>query len=343
MITVPSSQDPQPVYDVLIVGGGAAGYAAAIYAARYNLRVLLIQELFGGWTALGGVIENYPGFSHVDGYDLMIQFKEQAERLGVDIIEGLAELESQERHCIQLRVEKKMYAGKTVILTVGTERRKLGLPRDEELLGKGLHYCITCDGPLYKGKTVGIVGGGDAAVKGANEISPLVQKIYLIVREKDLSRAEPINLERMKKKSNITVLFETSVVDYIANEKITGVKLSRPFEGRDELDLDGLFVEIGAVPNSKLPHALGVELDPQGYIRVQGDFMQTTVDGIFAAGDITNANGGFKQIVTAAADGALAATGAFHDLDEHADIAICQIHHRPVAKEIQEERRASSA
>ena len=155
-------------YDVLIIGQGAAAFAAALYAARYQMRTIVIGESFGGETATGGLIENYPGYPEIDGYDLMIKFREQAEKYEVPVVDDKVESIDRTTHCFEARTGSgEMYRGATVILAVGRERRKLGLQHEDEWTGKGVSFCSTCDAPLHRGNTVAVVGGGDAAVKGA--------------------------------------------------------------------------------------------------------------------------------------------------------------------------------
>lgn len=312
-------------YDTIIIGGGAAAYAAGIYAKRYEMSVLLIEEEPGGETALAWTVENYPGFKSIDGFELMQKMMEQAKDLGVEVVEGKATLVKNQHHCFQVSVDQETYQGKTIILATGSARRKLGLPREDELKGKGVHYCMTCDGPIYKGKIIAIAGGGDAAVKAGNLASEYGNQVYLIVREDNLKRAEPINLERLQKKSNVKIIFKTEVKEIVGEKFLSGVKLA----SGEELATDALFVEIGAIPRVDLAKELEVKLDERGYIDADPRTMLTNVDGVFAAGDVTNATGAFKQIVTGAAQGAIAATSAFKDLGDHGR-DVCELHARPV-------------
>lgn len=317
-------------YDTIIVGGGAAAYAAAIYAGRYNVKTLLVERDFGGETALAGVIENYPGFKAVDGFELMKGMKEQTTALGVEIVDGDVQLLKNEYHCFQVKIGNETYQGKTVIVATGMEHRKLGIPREDELKGKGVHYCVTCDGPLFKGKKVGIVGGGDSAVKGANQLSDMgAEHVYLFVREDNVNRAEPINRDRLKEKKNVTVLYTTEVKELIGEKLLESIRISKKFQGKDIVELRGLFVAIGAIPRGELPKQLGVTFDQRDQIDVDPRTMKTNVDGVFAAGDITNASGSFKQIVTGAAQGAIAATSAYLDIQTHPNV--CELHAVPVA------------
>lgn len=316
-------------YDIVIIGSGAAGLSAALYAGRYRTKVLVIAKEFGGETASAGSIENYPGVLAIDGYDLMNLMKKQILALGVEIVIAEVTAITRQEHCFEIKTPSATYQTHGIIFAIGAERRRLGLPNEKELTGKGVHYCITCDGPVYGGKTIAMVGGGDASVKGAVLAAEYVDKLFLIVRGKEVT-AEPINLDKMKKLgSKIELILETEVKEIIGKNKLEKIRLSRPFSGSDELIVDGLFVEVGAIPNVALPKSLGVELDEHGYIKVD-NMMQTNIDGVFAAGDTVNHFGSFKQDITAAAMGAVAATSAYNDRKIHGEL--CQIHWRPASE-----------
>ncbi len=315
-------------YDIIIIGSGAAGLSAALYAGRYRTKVLVIAKEFGGETASAGSIENYPGVPAIDGYDLMNLMKKQVSALGVELISSEVTAITKQEHCYEITTPITIYQAHGIIFATGAERRRLGLPNEKELTGKGVHYCVTCDGPVYSGKTIAMVGGGDASVKGAVLAAEYVNKLFLIVRGKEVT-AEPINLERMKKLGNkIELILETEVKEIIGKERLEKILLSKQFNGSDELVVDGLFVEVGAIPNVGLAKSLGVELDEHGYIKVD-NMMQTNIDGIFAAGDAVNHFGSFKQDITAAAMGAVAATSAYNDKKIHGEL--CQIHWRPTS------------
>lgn len=314
------------IYDLIIIGSGAAGLGAAIYGGRYRMKVLVIGKDFGGETAKAGAIENYPGIQSIDGFDLMDGMKKQAENLGVETLDAEVTEIKREKHCFEVLANKTTYQTHEIIFAVGAERRRLELPNEKELTGRGVHYCVTCDGPVYGGKTIAMVGGGDASIKGAVLAAEYVNKLFLIVRGKEVT-AEPINLERMKKLGDkIEVLPETEVKEIIGTNKLEKLRLSRPFKNSDELVVDGLFVEIGAVPNVGLAESLGVELDERGYIK-SDNMMKTNIDGVFVAGDATNHFESFKQDITAAAMGAVAATSAYNDHKIHGEL--CPIHAQP--------------
>ena len=316
-------------YDIIIIGSGAAGLSAALYAGRYRTKVLVIAKEFGGETASAGSIENYPGVPAIDGYDLMNLMKKQTSALGVEVISAEVTAITRQEHCFEITTPDAVYQAHGIIFATGAERRRLGLPNEKELTGKGVHYCVTCDGPVYGGKTIAMVGGGDASVKGAVLAAEYVNKLFLIVRGKEVT-AEPINLDKMKKLGDkIELILETEVKEIIGKEKLEKIRLSRPFKDSEDLVIDGLFVEVGAVPNVALAKTLGVELDEHGYIKADS-MMQTNVDGVFAAGDAVNHFGSFKQDITAAAMGAVAATSAYNDRKVHGEL--CQIHWRPASE-----------
>lgn len=318
------------VFDVLIIGGGAAAWSAALYAGRYNLRTLVVSEQFGGGTALAGAIENYPGIDRIDGFDLMERMKKQSVSLGVVFVDGRAALVQNRYHCFRVRVGRQIFDGKTIILATGMEHRTLGLPKEDVLKGKGIHYCATCDGPLFKGKRVAVIGGGDTAVKWAGQLADMgAETVYLIVREKNVDRAEPINRQRLKEKKNIVVCLENEVLALVGDERLTAVRVKKKIEGQNTILLSGVFVAIGAVPRGEIPAQLRVRFDTHGQINVDPRTMTTSVDGVFGAGDVTNGSGDFKQIVTGAAQGAIAATSAYHDIITHPNV--CGLHAVPVA------------
>lgn len=315
------------IYDSIIIGSGAAGLAASLYAGRYTMKVLTLGKEFGGETATAGIIHNYPGVPDIEGYELMKIMRKQAEALGVKVLEGeVTDITKDDSGCFSVHLEEKIHQSASVIFAHGTQRRHLGIPNEKELTGKGIHYCITCDGPLYSGKTIAIVGGGDASVKGANLAAEYAEKIYLITLEKDV-RAEPINYDLMKKHGDkVVIISENTVSEIVGNGTLEKVVLKNEFNGSRDLLVTGLFVEIGAVPDAVLPQKLGVALDERGYVAVD-NMMKTNISGVFAAGDIVNHFGSFKQDITAAAMGAVAATSAYDYRKKNGDV--CVLHGIP--------------
>src|SRR3989344_3125197 len=216
----------EKVFDLVIVGSGVAGLSAAIYAGRYLMKVLVAEGVFGGETAVAGTIWNYPGAPSTDGFDLMQTMKTQAKDVGTTFISGKATKVTNDNNCYTIFIGEKEYYAKTILFAQGSERRRLGLPNEKELTNKGIHFCVTCDGPLYGGKTVAMVGGGDASVKGVNLLLQYASKIYLIVRGTQM-RAEPINVAEMQKhgQGKVEILFETEVKEIIGTDKLEKIFL----------------------------------------------------------------------------------------------------------------------
>ncbi len=307
----------ETIYDVLIAGQGAAGYAAAMYAARYQVRPVVFGAVFGGETATGGLIENYPGYPEIDGLELMLKFREHAQKYEVPIVDEDAASIVRRSDCFELTTDEgNVYLGASVILAVGRERRTLGLEHEAEWTGRGVSYCSTCDAPLHRDNVVGVVGGGDSAVKGAALLSKYARQVYVIYRRDSFTRPEPVNLRQLEAAENVTTLFNTNVVGLLGDDGLDGVVLDRPHAGSSELAMHGIFIEIGADPRVALARQLGVELNDQDEVRVD-KHGATNVEGVFAAGDLTDAAGDLKQTITAAASGALAATAAYDYVSRH--------------------------
>ena len=304
-------------HDVLIIGQGAAAFSAALYAARYQLKTIVVGEVFGGETATGGMIENYPGYSDIDGFELMMKFRDQVDKYEVPVVDDKVVSLSGEGHCFTATTDSgDQYLTPTVIMAVGRERRKLGLEHEWDWIGKGVSYCSTCDAPLHRGNTVGVVGGGNAAVEGAVLLGRYAEKVYLIYRKERFTRPEPVNLRSLEKAANVEPVLGARVLELKGDGGLSGILLDKEVAGSNELALDGLFIEIGADPRVDLARELGAELNEQNEVLVDKS-MRTSVHGLFAAGDVTDASGDLKQTVTAAAQGAIAATSAYADLAEH--------------------------
>jgi thioredoxin reductase (NADPH) len=305
--------------DVLIAGQGAAAFAAGLYSSRYQVNTLIAGEQFGGETAIGGMIENYPGQPDIDGFDLMMKFKEQVDTLETPT--AYSNLKSVEKNGDVFRVELDdgtEIEAISIILAVGRERRKLFLPNEEEWTGNGVSYCSTCDAPLYRNKkAAAVVGGGNAAVEGAILLSKYAETVYLIYRRAEFTRPEPILLKVLGQTDNVKVLYSTEVSKLIGSSDagLTGVGLSTPWEGQDELTIDGLFVEAGADPRLEIPNQLGLEINPDtGEVHVDKS-LHTSVEGIYAAGDLTDGTE-LKQTITAASQGAIAALSSYQHILE---------------------------
>jgi thioredoxin reductase (NADPH) len=305
--------------DVLIAGQGAAAFAAGLYSARYQMNTLIAGEQFGGETAIGGMIENYPGQPDIDGFDLMMKFKEQVDKLETPTAYSNVKSIARNGDVYRVALEDGTEIDTiSVILAMGRERRKLNLPKEEEWTGNGVSYCSTCDAPLYRNKSAAaVVGGGNAAVEGAILLAKYAATVYLVYRRDKLTRPEPILVKVLNQTDNVKVLYSTEVSELVGSDDagLTGIRLSKPWEGQDELIIDGLFVEAGADPRLKIPNQLGLEINPDtGEVHVD-KALNTSVEGIFAAGDLTDGTE-LKQTITAASQGAIAALSAYQHVME---------------------------
>jgi len=287
------------MYDVIIIGGGPAGVAAAIYSQRYKLKTLLITKNTGGMVLDSHLIENYPGFTKISGVELSKKFEEQIKQLNIEKIE--AEIIDIDNNLTLTDKNNNKYETKNIILALGTEKRKLNVQGEEKFLGKGVSYCYTCDAPFFKDKTVAIVGGSDSAAKAALLLADYAKKVYIIYRKENL-RCEPHYLEKIKNK-NIEILNNTEIKEIKGTNFVESVTLTN-----SKLKLDGVFIEIGTIPATNLAKKLNIELDENNYIKVNNK-QETNIKGVYAAGDITNQL--LKQIITAAAQGAIAANSIF--------------------------------
>lgn len=299
--------------DVIIIGGGPAGYTAALYAARANLSTMVIEKFApGGQMATTEIVENYPGFVEgINGFELGMQMKKGAERFGVKT--KLAEVKSVEldKNPKLIHTAKDTFVAKTVILALGASPRELGLPNERNLRGRGVSYCATCDGMFYKDKTVVIVGGGNTAVADALFLAKICKKVYLVHRRDEL-RASKTYMESLEKTENIEFIWSSEVSEILADEFVTGVKVkSRKDDSIRMVACDGIFVAIGNVPNTELIKGQ-VQLDEAGYVPAD-ETTRTNVPGVFAVGDMRNKP--LRQIVTAVADGAVASKYAEEYID----------------------------
>ena len=294
----------EQIYDLIVLGGGPAGYAAALYAARAGLDVLVMERMsVGGQMTLTGEIENYPGIESVDGFTLGAGMQANAEKFG-------AKTEYTEVTSANLLANPKQietwtgtFYARTVIVATGANPRPLGIEGEESLVGRGIHYCAHCDGRFYKDKTVMVVGGGNSAVSDALYLSHLAKKVYLVHR-RDTLRATKIYHESLEKAENIEICYNSVVSRFVVDGKVTGAVLKDTVSGEErEVSADGIFVSIGRQPATGFLDGQ-LELDSAGYI-VADETTRTAVEGVFAAGDVRTK--ALRQVVTAAADGAVAA------------------------------------
>ena len=292
------------VYDLIILGTGPAGMAAAIYAGRYDMKTLIIGNEIGGTTNLAGELENYPGFVG-SGIDLMKKFEEQAKKFGAVFEMGSVDKLEKVEEGFCVGVGDKKFVGRSVIGALGSERRKLGISGEVEFSGKGVSYCATCDGNFFRGKTVAVIGGSDSAAKAAIYLASICEKVYISYRGDEM-RCAPISLDKIEATENVEIIYNSKPVEILGDGKVSRLKLEL-LEGDKSIDVDGVFIEVGSVPSTKIFKGIGVELE-SGYIKVDKEG-RTYVKGLFAGGDGTN--NPFKQVITATADGALAAKSAY--------------------------------
>jgi len=293
-------------YDIIIIGGGPAGLGAGLYAARRNLKTLILSETLGGQMALAHIVENYPGVEPMAGIDLSEKFRKHAEKFGCIVkIEQAVDMELKNETKI-VRTRESEYKSKVVIIATGSHYRRLEVESEEKFIGKGVSYCATCDMPLFKGKKVAIIGGSNSAVMAAIYANDIASETYLIHR-KDQLRAEEIRQEQLKKTS-VKIIWN-SVIEKIIGDKFVKKIIVKNIKTNEtqEIEVDGIFIEVGQVPTTEIVKKAGLEIDEKGFIRINEKF-ETNIEGVYAAGDVI---GSFAQIVTAAAEGAEAATNAY--------------------------------
>ena len=306
------------IYDVIIIGGGAAGMTAALYATRRAMHTLVVSQDIGGQAATTNEIENYPGLGVVDGPTLMNNFKSQAEKFGAEfamaeVMEVKKVMDESNKPNFHVRTNIATYIGHSLILAYGLTHRHLGVPGETEFGGRGVSYCATCDAPLFKGKTVAVVGGGNSAVDAALLLAKLCPKVYLIHRSEKFN-GEAVLIDQLKQHPQIELILNSEVKE-IKGEKL--VKSATITDVADknkirEITIDGIFIEVGFVVNSKIIEGL-VELDERKQIKINLN-AETSEPGIFGAGDITNIS--HKQIIISAGWGATAALKAYEYLQK---------------------------
>ena len=297
----------QRVYDILIVGGGPGGYTAALYAARAGLSTLVLEKLSaGGQMALTHQIDNYPGFPEgIDGFELGERMQQQAEQFGAqsEYAQVLsAELSADPK---VLHTDAGDFYGQAVVIATGADPKKLGLPKEDALVGKGVAYCAACDGRVYQNKVVAVVGGGNSAAADGAILSRIAEKVYIIHR-RDALRADKASSAGLYKADNVEFIWNSTVTELLHGDKLTGLKLQNVHTGEESiLPVDGVFISIGRQPvTGFIADQLALE---NGYIPA-GEDTATAIPGVYAVGDVRTK--ALRQIVTAVADGALAVHAA---------------------------------
>lgn len=293
-------------YDLVIIGGGPAGLAAGIYAARRNLKCIILSETAGGLMSLAHMIENYPGVDPMPGIDLAERMKKQAEKFGCEFklanVVGL-DLKGETK---KVSTHDETYSAKAILITTGGHNKKLGVEGEDKFVGKGVSYCAACDGFFFKKKKVAVIGGSDCAVSVAAYLSEIASEVFMVHRRDEL-RAEEANQAKLNK-SNIKIVWD-SVVERIDGDKMVNRIVVKNVKtgASSELAVDGVFIECGEVPTTEIVKAAGIEVNENNFIKVNSKF-ETNVKGVFAAGIVT---GSLSQVIVAAGEGAQAATNAY--------------------------------
>jgi len=291
-------------YDIIIIGAGPAGLTAGLYAAREGMKTAIVSKDIGGTTNSILMLENWPGFTG-SGSQLIKQMHEHLKKYEIDFIMGDVESLSKKGDSFSVKLKKQEINGKTLLLTTGTERKRLEVPGEKELVGKGISYCVTCDAFFFKGKTVAVVGGSDCAATSAIALTNIAKKVYVIYRGEKL-RCEDINSKRLEDAQNVEILYKAIPLEIMGDEKVEGIRLK--VDGKEkELHLDGVFIEVGSNPLTKITAKVNPKLDKEGHILVDEN-MKTSIEGFFAAGDVTSHK--LKQVIVAASQGAIAAKSA---------------------------------
>ncbi|QFR39662.1 hypothetical protein A9Q91_05575 [Candidatus Gracilibacteria bacterium 28_42_T64] len=296
-------------YDLIIIGAGSAGYPTGMYAARYKIKNLIIGGQPGGALATSHKVENYPGVISASGKKIMDDFREHAITSGSEVLdEMVTDVEKYEDHFHIKTNSGKKFTSRFVVLATGNNYRHLGAKGEEEMLGKGVSYCATCDGNFFKGKDVVLAGGGNTALTEALYLAELCNKVY-IVHRRDTFRAEDIWIEQAKKADNIEFVLNDEVEEIAGKFFVEEIKL----KSGNTIKADGIFVAIGSDPNTKLVDHMNPKKDNEGCLVVDAR-QETTIPGLFAAGDVTTNSNKFKQTIMSAAEGCLAADSIHEEI-----------------------------
>jgi len=307
--------DDKNTYSLIIIGAGPAALTASIYSSRYNVDHLIVGEAIGGLAFEAHKICNFPTEVEIKGAELVDKIKKHVESLGNPIVADKVVGIDEENNQFKLTTQsnKKIFA-KTILLAPGTRHRKLNLPNEKEFIGKGLSYCATCDAMFYRDKIVAVIGGSDSAHTASLYLAEVAKKVYQIYRKNKL-RGETAWINQIKNNGKIEVIYNTEIIGIEGNGKVESIKLNNLYKGKDIIKVDGLFVEIGTVPQKALIEELSLETNESGYIKISID-QKTSKEGVWAAGDITNGSNNFRQIITACSEGAIAAENIFEFLQK---------------------------
>lgn len=294
------------IYDLIIIGAGPAGLSSGIYAARRKLKTLIIEkDLPGGQMLLTSDIQNYPGFSKISGNELAERMENQVKEFGVEIANVEATKLDIKGNMKDITTDEGEYEGKSIVLATGSSYKKLGVKGEMEFTGRGVSYCATCDAPFFKGKIVAVIGGGNSAISNAIYLSEIAERVYLIHRREQL-RAEEARQKELKEKG-VELILNSTVEEILGENLVNSIKIKDTKNETKKIDVNGVFISIGTVPNSGLAKEAGVDLDEKGFIKINKN-QETNIEGVFAAGDVT---GGVMQISTAIGEGCIAALSAY--------------------------------
>ena len=304
------------MYDLIIMGGGPAGVAAGIYAARKKINFILLTDTFGGQSVISDDIQNWPGILHIAGWEMAKRFKEHLEAVGASFREGekISGLKKDGSGFEVSTEAGETYQAKTILVALGSRRKKLGIPGEAEFEGKGVFYCAICDAPLIKEKTAAVIGGGNAAVGAVIDLLPYASKIYLLVRSDSL-KADAVSVDQIKNNPKVEIIFNAESQEIKGDKFLESlVYFDKLSSQTKELKLDGIFVEIGSVPNSDILKDL-VKLNERGEIIVDCRTQKTSCEGIWAAGDITDSP--YKQNTISMGDGVVALLNIYDYLNNN--------------------------
>ncbi|MBI4053403.1 MAG: FAD-dependent oxidoreductase [Candidatus Diapherotrites archaeon] len=306
---MPGGKEKTENFDVAIIGGGCTGLAAAMYSGRLELKTLLVSENLGGLILWTDIVENYPGFKRLSGQELVDKLKEHA----MDYKEHIKTVQANVSRVkgtagnFSLETDEGNFSAKTLIFATGTKVKELDVPGSKEFRNKGIQFCALCDGALFKGKEVAVVGGSDSAVKEAIVLARYAKKVFIIYRGGKL-RGEPSNMERLEALSNVEIICNTNVTAFKGGKFLESVVLDKPHNGKKELALDAVFMAIGHIPLSGLAAGLGVKTNGHGEIIIDRS-SSTNVEGVFAAGDVVDT--AFKQAIVGVGEAVSAVYSAF--------------------------------
>ena len=301
------------MYDLIIIGAGPAGLSASVYASRYGMKHVILGEVAGGLLTQTFDVGNWLGTEAIKGQAFADAAAQHAKSYGVEILPlSVERIERQSDGTFEVISGEKKLQSKTILVATGTAHRHLGVPGEQEFSGKGVSYCPTCDGFFFKGKSVAVIGGGDSAAEAGAYLADICSEVFVIVREKTMI-AERFWQNLLASKPNVRILYGTNVKEIRGEASVSNVLLDQEYEGNTTLPVNGVFIEIGLLPNTKLLADLGAKLTKHGYVETEAD-QSVGVLGVWAAGDITTNSNNFHQIVTAASEGAIAAASILEHL-----------------------------